>query len=72
MLEIIDGVGQYIMGLLVFGLPAWLAWWLSDGFANCHFASGYIQVVPGYNPYTNSSGIVVIDRDTRAPLTFLP
>lgn len=72
MQEIIDGVGPYIMGLLVVGLPLCLAWWLSDGFENCHFGSGHIQVVPGYNPYTNSPGTIVVDADTRAPLAFLP
>jgi hypothetical protein len=72
MLTFLNMVGPWLVGAVMFGLPVWLAWWLSDGFAGWEWAeSSPVSYRPGYNPYTGHYGIVAYNSDTGGPVAYL-
>lgn len=66
-----ETVAPWAATAAIYGFPLWLAWWLSDGFADWQLLGGSaVAVRPAYNPYTGHPGSIVVNADTAAPLTF--
>lgn len=71
MMDLINTIGPYAIGLVLYGFPIWLAWWLSDGFAGYRIRVGCaVKVAPAFNPYTGTNSLIVVNAETNAPNTF--
>lgn len=71
MFEFLNHMGQWLMVVLLVGIPVGLAWWLSDGFAGfLDWPSGATRVSAGVNPHTGRSGLVIRDAESGAPVAY--
>ena len=71
MKEFLNAIGPWIVGIVFFGGPVALAWWLSDGFTSIEVGPDETLVVPAINPYTQKAGNAVVSKITGAPVAYI-
>jgi len=71
MWNIINAIGPWLVGGFIFGVPVWLAWWLSDGFEGfLDWPSGGTHVGVAVNPTTHKSCTAVISNESGQPISY--
>ncbi len=69
MIELLNAIGPWIVGAVLFGFPIWLAWWLSDGFTEWdHISPSSISYEPRCDPHTGKYQVVPVDAETGIPI----
>jgi hypothetical protein len=71
----LDAVGPWLVGLVIFGLPVALAWWLSDGFKGWKWQADptirpHVETRTVFNPRTNEFEVVAVNMATQPPTRF--
>ena len=69
----VTDVGKMLVGALPQWIPFWLAWWLSDGFKTVTVGGDGAdhEFKPGVDPSTGQASVVMHDRATGRPPTWL-
>jgi hypothetical protein len=71
MRELINVIGPWLVGVVMIGVPVWLAWWLDDGFIGW----GRLDPPPiSYrsvcNPRTGKTSIAPVNAKTGFPVSY--
>lgn len=73
MTAFVNAIGPWLVGIVVFGFPVWLTWWLSDGFSGFsrdNYQASGIHYGPVYNAKTGHTGVAPINSATGQPLCY--